>query len=240
MRLVTNAKLIKRNSYIGNYAGLAALGVLLLSLAIPFVTRDPSFQFLQLIALLGGIMLLNVGTYFRNRWVGPPRPDEALDAALKGLDERHVLYHYRLPASHVLAAPSGVYALVTKWHSGAITYKDGKWKHPGHTWLMSLVGQEPLGNPVAEAGAEIDALSKFLEKRLAEFAVPVQGIVVFTNNRATVAADSPPLPILHAKQLKEYIRRQPKGPSLSREALAQLNALLKVETRSDAASANSS
>lgn len=242
MRLVTNPSLIKRNAIIGRYASLAGLIVLLGGLAFSFVARPgerSELQFVPFATLIVGFLLSNIGIAYSNRWVRPPRPDEALDAALKGLDDRHVLYHYRLPAQHVLVAPSGVYALLPKRQGGAITYADGKWRHTGRNRLLSFFGQEGLGNPLAEVAGEINALSKFFEKNLPEASVPIKGIVVFTNIGAVVEADSAPLPVLHTKLLKDYIRRQSKGPTLSRAMLAQLNGLLKIEERVEPSSEQS-
>jgi hypothetical protein len=239
MRLVTNEKLIKRNAAIGRYASLAGLIVLVSGLVFNFIVPPggtpnlpseqlnallsrPEAQFVPLITLVVGFLLSNLGIMYSNRWVRPPRPDEALDAALKGLDDRHVLYHYRLPAAHVLVAPSGVYALLPKRQGGAISFQDGKWKQTGHNRFLAFFGQDALGNPTAELAAEVAALEKFLAQKLPEVEAPVKGIIVFTNVSVTVAADDAPAPALHTKKLKEYIRRQPKGPTLSKALVAQL------------------
>ncbi len=246
MRLVTNETLIKRNATIGRYATGAGLVVLVSALIfnflfivppgseprtlpLPFLTElvaRPEAQFVPVIALVVGFLLSNIGTAYSNRWVRPPRPDEALDAALKGLDDRHVLYHYRLPASHVLVAPSGVYALLPKRQGGRISFAEGKWKQEGHSRFMAIFAQDGLGNPTLELEGEMAALQKYLDKNLPEAQVPVRGIVVFTNTAVAVDADEAPLPSLHTKKLKEYIRRQPKSATLSKTMLNELNARL--------------
>jgi hypothetical protein len=216
--------------------------VLLGGLAFSFVARpgqQSELQFVPFATLIVGFLLSNIGIAYSNRWVRPPRPDEALDAGLKGLDDRHVLYHYRLPAQHVLVAPSGVYVLLPKRQGGAITYTDGKWRHTGRNRLLAYFGQEGLGNPLTDLASETNALSKFFEKHLPETSIPVKGIVVFTDIGAVVQADSAPLPVLHTKLLKDYIRRQAKGPTLSRMMLGQLNRLLKIEESAPASSKDS-
>jgi hypothetical protein len=40
--------------------------------------------------------------------------------------------------------------------------------------------------------------------------------------RAEVSAKDAPIPALHVKQLKEYVRRLPKGPTLSPQVLSDL------------------
>ena len=240
MRLITNENLIKRNSFIGRTASLAGLVILLGGLVISIIAPPggktnisiaplaalvsrPEFQYLPLVTLLVGFLLSQVGILFSNRWVRPPRPDEALDAALKGLDDRHVLYHYRLHASHVLVAPSGVYVLLPKRQGGEITFANGRWRQTGHNRFLAFFGQEGLGNPAAELEAEVRLLEKFLEKKLPDSAIPVKGMIVFTDIGATVHADAAPVPTLHTKKVKEYIRRQPKAPTLTPNLLTQLD-----------------
>jgi hypothetical protein len=246
MRLVTNEPVIKRNAAIGRYASLAGLAILVSGLVFNFIAPPgatpnlpwppvnallsrPEAQYVPLVTLLVGFLLSNLGIMYSNRWVRPPRPDEALDAALKGLDDRHVLYHYRMPAAHVLVAPSGVYALLPKRQGGTITFEGGKWRQTGQNRFLSFFGQEGLGNPVVELAAEVSALEKFLGKNLPDVEMPVKGVIVFTNTAATVEADDAPAPALHTKKLKDYIRRQPKGPTLAGAALKQLNEQIGVD-----------
>ncbi len=245
MRLITHESLIKRNSFIGRTASLAGLVILLAGLIISILAPPgsqpktsfaplaalvsrPEFQYLPLITLLVGFLLSQVGILFSNRWVRPPRPDEALDAALKGLDDRHVLYHYRLHASHVLVAPSGVYVLLPKRQGGEITYANSRWRQKGHNRFLAFFAQEGLGNPTAELEVEVKLLEGFLEKKLPDAKIEVKGIIVFTDIGATVQADAAPAPVLHTKKVKEYIRRQPKAPTLTPAMMAQLNEAIGV------------
>jgi hypothetical protein len=84
MEIIKNDRLINRNSRIGQIASIAGLIVLGGGLFISF-TRPEMFS-ISLIALLVGFGLSQIGIYFANRWGRHPRPDEILDAALKGLD----------------------------------------------------------------------------------------------------------------------------------------------------------
>jgi len=224
MRLITDEKLIKRNAVIGRVASLLGLAVLFGGLVINF-TR-PGLVFLSFGALLFGFLLSNVGIYYANRWVRPPRPDQALDAALKGLDDRYTLYHYRLGASHALISPAGVFALVPKFQAGEIGFdgQRGRWSHRGGNLYLKLFGQDRLGNPSAEAATESAALANKLEKLLPGKEIPpIQAVVVFTNDKAQVDADAAPIPTLHARKLKAYLRSRPKGASLSREAMQDID-----------------
>jgi len=79
-----------------------------------------------------------------------------------------------------------------------------------------------LGNPSAEAAAEAESLNAFLKKRAPEVGIAPQALVVFMNPRAEVSAKESPVPALHVKQLKEHLRRHPKGATIPATALAEL------------------
>jgi hypothetical protein len=163
----------------------------------------------------------SVGTHFRNRW--GRRPDRGLGDGLKGLDERYTLYNYRLGASHVLVGPSGVMIFIPKYQGGPIAYQDGKWINPsGPRGLARLFAADSLGNPVAEAEAEVENFKRFIKKRAPELSVEPQAAIVFMNPRAEIAAKESPIPTLHVKQLKEYVRRSSKGASIPLAAFSNL------------------
>jgi len=231
MRLMTHQKLVDRNLTIGRYAFiagmvllLAALGVNIYAISRPQDTRLVIYAFAT---FLVGFTCTNIGTVFNNRWAR--RPDKGLADALKGLDDRHTLYNYRLGAAHVLVGPGGVFVLAPKYQAGLITYENDRWLNPGAPrGFFSLFARDPLGNPSAEAAAEVAGLTRFLKKRCPDLNLAPQAFIVFMNPRAEVTAKDSPVPVLHAKQLKDHIRRLPKGPTISAAALAELEAKLGI------------
>jgi hypothetical protein len=235
MRLVTNEPLIKRNATIGNYATTAGLVVLVGGLIVSFYGRDNTSAVVQMIpffTLLIGFILSNLGIYFKNRYGREPRSDVALSAALKGFDDKYHLYNFYLPAPHCLIAPTGVYAITPKFQSGVVQWDGKRWKHKNANVFLSFFGQEGLANPNAEAAADAESLAKFLAKKLGGDIPPVQSLIVFYNDKATIEAENPPIPTLHAKQLKEYLRKLGKGssrqPTLTPEQIAKLDEVLGI------------
>jgi hypothetical protein len=228
MRLVTNEPLIKRNAAIGKYSATGGLIVLLGGLAVSFFKQnDPQWQFVPFVTLIVGFILSNVGIYYSNRYVRPPRPDQALEAALKGFDDRYHLYHYRASTPHMLICPAGVFALVAKFQSGEVAWDGKRWKQiKGGSFIRSFFGQESLGNPNAEAAGEVESLSHFLAKKIGPDVPPVQAVVVFYSPNVTVNAKDAPVPAVHVKQLKEHLRKLPKGPTLSSDQIARLDEAL--------------
>lgn len=228
MRIVTDTKSVQRNVTIGKYAttgGLLLLfGALLLNIYALSRPQETQLIIIVFAAFLIGYTLSNIGGMLNLRW--GRRPDVGLSEALRGLDDRHTLYNWRLGASHVLVAPSGVYTLLPKYQSGPITYEGGKWKNPGSrtTFLNFFAPRDALGNPTTETRLEVEALTNFVKKHAPEVEIEPRPIVVFLNARAILATDEAPVTTLHVKQLKDYIRRQPKGPTLPASTLAALEA----------------
>src|SRR6185436_3213508 len=109
MKIIKNEKLIKRNSTIGGWTSMAALVVLGLGMYMSF-TRPDWFVY-SLLALLLGFTLTQIGMYLGNKFGRSPRPDEKLDAGLKGLQNEFVMYHYTTPVSHLLVGPAGVWVI---------------------------------------------------------------------------------------------------------------------------------
>jgi hypothetical protein len=115
---------------------------------------------------------------------------------------------------------------------------DGKrWKHKNANFFLTFFGQEGLSNPNAEAAADAESIAKYLAQKVGGEIPPVQSIIVFFNDGVTIEAENPPIPALHVKQLKEYLRKNVKGntlkdttgrKTLSAEQIAMLDEVLKV------------
>jgi hypothetical protein len=225
MRIVSNDSLIKRNTTIAKYAsfgGMALLvGALVINLLALRTPQDATKLVYVIAAFFVGFMLTNVGTLFNNRW--GRRPDRALADALKGLDDRYSLYNYRLGAAHVLVGPNGALVLHPKFQSGPILFNGKRWVNPGaRRGLFGLFNPDPLGNPVLEAAGEVEGLNRLVKKRAPDLKLTPEALIVFLSPNAEVSAKDSPILALHKKQLKEHIRRLPKDPDFSPEALAPL------------------
>jgi hypothetical protein len=209
MQIITNEKLIRRNAKIGQVTSLVALFILGGGLYISF--RRPQQFGLSLIALIIGFTLSQIGLYFGNRWGRSPRPDQMLDQGLKGLPGEYSIYHYRTPASHLLVGPAGLWTLIPYHQRGTLTYEKGRWRMKGGGFMqgyLRLFGQENIGRPEMEAGAEVDALKRYLAKQISEEEMPpIQAALVFTNDSVEIQCEDAPIPTLQLKRLKDFIRK---------------------------------
>lgn len=215
MKVVTNEKIVKQKQRIAMWSSIIGLGLLVVAfvLSLPPVTaRDPSFAVIAWPVAIVGLLIATVGTYHVNRWVRPPRAHEALAEALKGLDNRHILYNYIGPVPHLLLSPRGLFALVVKRYDGPARYVEGKWV--GKFSFRRLYGQgltaEGLGNPNQEIAVQTAAVEGWLQKGLPDEAeqIPVAAIAVFINPRVQLDPGDNPAPIATIKTVKRALQRE--------------------------------
>jgi hypothetical protein len=227
MKIIKNEKLIKRNGTIGQYLSLGALVVLGLGMYISF-TRPELFT-ISLICLAVGFIMTQVGMYMGTRYGRSPRPDERLDAGLKGLHSEFHMFHYTAPVSHLLVGPSGVWVILPFQQSGQVFFDNKRWKVRGGGFFqayMRVFGQEGIGRPDLEAEGEAASLKKFLTKQLGEANVPeIKPVLVFTNEKVELEANESPIPAMKLKQLKEFMRQGAKSRILSNEKIAEITKL---------------
>jgi hypothetical protein len=229
MKVVIDEKLVKRNAKIGQILTLASLATLGAGMFLTWQRQD--LLGLSVGALLVGFLLSQIGMYFSNRWGRSPRPDEEISLALKGLDKRYALYHYQTPVSHLLIGPAGVWTLIAKHQKGTITYQKNRWKQSGGGFIqgyLKIFGQEGIGRPDLEIESDIESLKKYLSKALPEGTeIPeIQAALVFSNPEVDIQTDDTPYPTLHAKKLKDLIRKTAKGKPISQENYQQIQDII--------------
>jgi hypothetical protein len=230
MRVVKNENLIKRNGRIGQWTSLGALAVLGLGMYLSF--QRPDLFVYSIGALILGFTMTQVGMHFSSRFGRSPRPDERLDAGLKGLPGDATLYHYSAPVPHLLVGPMGLWVLLPYQQRGAVTYERNRWRLRGGGFMqayMTIFGQEGLGRPDAEADGQMQAMRRHLVKCIDESSLPsINAILVFTNDRAQieVASEGTPLAAVHLKKLKDFIRQRSKDNAVSADVLLRVKSCL--------------
>jgi hypothetical protein len=231
MKIIKNEKLINRNSKIGQYTSLGALVVLVVGMYISF-TRPELFIW-AVGALLVGFTLTQVGMYYGNRWGRSPRPDEKLDAGLKGLPGDFVMYHWTTSIAHLLVGPAGIWVLLPYHQRGKVTYRNNRWKMGGGGLMqgyMRIFGQESIGRPDLEAEAEVSSIRKTLAKEMAEDEIPeIQAALVFTTEGVEIEAEDAPMVALPIKKLKEFMRNKAKERPITPEELVKVKSVLPEE-----------
>lgn len=232
MKVVIDHRRLARRARLSHAASLGGLLAILASAALTLFRPDLSTA--GAVLLVGGFAVATVGIAQANRWVKRPRPEDVLDGALKGLDDRHRLYHYLdgLPP-HLLLTPSGVVVLETRAGEGVYEYRNGRWSQRMTLGkALRFFVEEPLGDPVQEAETRATLLAQALRRRLrAATDVPTRAVVVFTHPATIVRADGPRLPVVQPKNLRRHAGAT--GRPLSAETYATLRTLLDSKVRGD-------
>ncbi len=223
MIILRDEQRIQRLRKIGQYVSFLGMGILLLGLVIIFWGNENAVLY-QLIALAVGWAVSQVGIYLGHRYGRDPRPDQVLDEVLKHVARDGRIYHYLLPAPHVLLVPSGVIILHAKYQSGDITAEGDKWKQKG-AGLRKYFGQEGLGNPSKEVERLVSAMANYIRKNAPEIEeVPMAPLIVFTTkNIKQLDVKNSNIPAMHYTKLKGFLRQQknslPPMPEAEYEAL---------------------
>lgn len=177
MRVVTDKKFIPsriRESRFLTWGGLALLVIGWIS------SFNSTWILFSLLALIIGFPLFNSGRYLATRWGMRPRPDEVLEDALKGLDQRYTLYNYiqGVPVEHFLVSPVGVYVIETRHQMGRFEVhgdpaKDrDRWsrvvKSPVARFLIwtRSFSEGALGNPSNDLRVKTAQMRKYLAENL--------------------------------------------------------------------------
>ena len=229
MDIIRNEKLIKRNSRIGQVTSL--VGLLLLFGSLGLIWFRPDDFLYAWIAMLLGFLFSQMGIFYGTRWGKRPRPDERLDEALKGMDDRSALYHYATKVSHLLVGPFGIWVLLPRVVNGKVYWEKGRYRNKvkgAFKNYLRLFGQDAMGRPELELGADIEAIRDFLKKKLPEAELPeVQGAFVVLNETVEIEAEDAPYATVTAKKLKDAIRKNPKQAGLAQNKIEAVKEALK-------------
>lgn len=215
MKVVSNEKLIVKNTKIGKYTSIGSLLVLAIGLFASFNIQYINYSF---IALIIGFVLSQIGIYYSNRWGKSPRPDELITQALKGIGDKYTLYHYSTRIPHLLVGPAGIWTLIPLPQGGKIIYDTNKnrFKQKGGNLYLKIFAQESLGRPDIEAKETQHDAIEYLNSKLGELELPaVEPILIFTNPKAILECSEAPFTVLAIDKLKDFIRKQGKEQPIS-------------------------
>lgn len=224
MRLVIHERKVRRMALFGRWASYAGIAILAGGLAISILLRQkPWVQWAAWFTLLAGFIVSNIGSYHFSKWGTKVRVEHLLARYLRGLDNRYLLFSYIAPAEHILLTPQGLLVLTVRRQRGKILNDGEKWRHSRSLgdWLRSF-GRAALGNPTKDMQGEVEAIHRFLAKRLPETQVPVEGVVVFTHPKAELELNDPTVPVIYAKALKDHLRASLTGKPIPRRVQRDL------------------
>lgn len=209
---------VERLRQLSKYASIIGFLVLVGGLIIGFVNPE-EYLWLQLVALPLGWLLAQVGLYLAHRYLRDPRPDEVLDDALRKVARNGRMYHYLLPAPHVLLTPGGPIVFVTKFQAGNISVEGDRWQQKGVSFLRKFFSQESLGNPTREAERDVKAVAAYINKHAPEIEeVPIGALIVFTTKHAgDLDLEDSDIPAMHVSKLRGYFKEHVDRTPLPKE-----------------------
>jgi hypothetical protein len=114
---------------------------------------------------------------------------------------------------HVVLGPSGVFVLETKNWNGAISCNGDLWQRSGK--------QNFKGSPSRQVKRNVSTIRDIIDssQALSSLGIYVEGIVVFTNNRATLHLNNPTVAIVKLPQLTNQITTYKSSNNYSQQQL---------------------
>lgn len=227
MRVTTNEKFIRRRGRLGMYGSLAGLGVLVVGFVASF---QQDLVWVSLLAIALGFVLAQFGNYSLRRWGRSPRPDQVIEAACKGFDDRYHYYAWCLPVPYVLLSPQGVYVFTVRDQGGQVWVNGAQWRSKFTlSRLLLAFAQEGLGNPSSEAEENAARLTGWVKSKLPDLTFEAQPVVVFINDKVQLQVNEPTVPVLEAKGLKKWLRGAGRGTNLKLTDYKALEELFNAE-----------
>ena len=223
-------KTMRRISQVSTLLGIGAL-------VGGFIAGFYSQLLLQYLGLIIGLLLSQVAAYLTPTYVANPRPDEMLDDALGKIAREGRIYHYVLPAAHVLLTPAGPIIFQTCHQGGNISVVknnrgEDKWVQTKANLIRRIFGRESIGNPTRDAEIMIQRLAVFIRKNAPEIEneeLPIGVMILFTLQRPkdsksgfVLDLKESTFPAMHISKLRGYMRAQGRGEPLRPELYAAL------------------
>jgi hypothetical protein len=166
--------------------------------------------------LLGFYYYLRKYRIFNGGWEGEKQVVKLLTVKLN--DDYYILNDLYLhngggDIDHIVLGPNGVFVLETKNWSGSISCSGDEWQRPGKRNFS--------GSPSRQVKRNAAKIKQIIDDNpnLRSLAIWVEGIVVLTNNNATLHLNNPTVSVLKLSQVTNYISVFKSSRSLSRDQL---------------------
>jgi hypothetical protein len=166
--------------------------------------------------LLGFYHFLRKYRIFSGGWEGEKQVAKLLTGKLN--DDYYILNDLYLhkgggDIDHIVLGPNGVFVLETKNWSGSISCSGDEWQRTGKRNFS--------GSPSRQVKRNAAKIKQIIDNNpnLRSMAIWVEGIVVLTNNHATLHLHNPTVSVLKLPQVPTYIVAFRNAQSLSREQL---------------------
>jgi hypothetical protein len=188
-------------------------------LTLSFSIFEEAAFLISLVPLAGFYFYLRKYRIYNAGWQGEKRVEKLLSSKLS--DEYVLINDLYLhkgggDIDHVVLAPSGIFVLETKNWSGTITCNGDEWQRGGNHYFK--------GSPSLQVKRNAAKIKQIIDSSLAfrSLDVWVEGIVVFTNNHATLRLNNPTVLILKLPELPSHIAMHTSPNSFSRQQIEEM------------------
>lgn len=210
MRVVTNSKLIENRVSWAKRVSFAGMGCLIIGLGVNFYSFNrPELGTAALVLLLIGMVAAVISSNLANSWLREPRADQYLSDVLKRFGNDYVLFNYTVGTTNILLTPTRLYVIAVRNQDDEIlingqTFRQKfRWFH-----LLRFFSADGLGSPVSDTQKGIKKLTELLEADWGDETIPdIQPLVAFSNPTATINATDPAVPIVHDREIRDYLKR---------------------------------
>jgi hypothetical protein len=194
---------------------LSALALRVLS-TLQVGTLEEAALLLSIPPLISFYFYLHKYHIYNSGWQGEKQVANLLNSKLN--DDYYLLNDLYLrngggDIDHIVLGPNGVFVLETKNWSGNISCNGDEWQRVGKRNFSGSPSRQVKRN-AAKIKQIIDANPNF---RI--LGIWVEGLVVFTNNHASIHLNNPTVPILKLPQLTNHIMNYRSSRNLTREQL---------------------
>jgi hypothetical protein len=179
-------------------------------------TLEEAGLFFLIAPLLGFYYYLRKYRIFRGGWEGEKQVAKLLTNKLN--DDYYILNDLYLhnrggDIDHIVLGPNGVFVLETKNWRGSISCNGDEWQRTGKGSFS--------GSPSRQVKRNAAKIKQVIDnsQNLRSLGIWVEGIVVLTNNHATLHLNNPTVPIIILPQVPNHIAAFRSSRSLSREQL---------------------
>ena len=185
-------------------------------LTLSFSIFEAAGLLVSLVPLAAFYFYLRKYRIYNAGWMGEKQVAKLLSSKLS--DEYFLINDLYLHSGggdidHVVLGPSGIFVLETKNWSGDITCNGDDWSR---AWKRNFKGSPSL--QVKRNAAKIKSIIESSQS-FGSLDVWVEGIVVFTNNHATLHLNNPTVSILKLPQLPNHITLHRSTNSLSSQQI---------------------
>jgi hypothetical protein len=179
------------------------------------ILEEAGFVFL-LVPLVAFYFYLRKYHIYSGGWQGEKQVAQLLSSKLN--DDYYILNDLYLRGGggdidHIVLGPNGVFVLETKNWSGNISCNGDEWQRAGKRNFS--------GSPSRQVKRNATKIKQMINNNptLRTLGIWVEGIVVFTNNHASLHVNNPTVPILTISNLPHHITDYRSARTVSREQL---------------------